>query len=255
MTYVASATENVSREMPLSIESRRPALAEPSKVRATVARSPLFAGLPISAIEDLANRVVVRSVPAGSTIVKQDDRGDALFLIVTGRVKSVMYGNNGREVVLGTHRAGDSFGELSVVDGDPRSSSCLAIEPCMLLVLSRDSLFSHITTYPQTGLNMMSELAKRVRRADETIAQLALCDVNERLIHKLIALAKEEGTATPEGLMVPRLPTQQELASMVGSCRETISRAFNQLVKSGAIISRGRALVVTPHLMETAKAA
>ena len=104
--------------------------------------------------------------------------------------------------------------------------------------------------HPQTALNMMSELAKRVRKANETIAQLALYDVNERLVHQLVTLAKEDGQDTAEGVLVRRRPTQQELANMVGSCRETISRAFNQLVRNGAIISRGRTMIVTAQLLQ-----
>jgi CRP-like cAMP-binding protein len=98
-------------------------------------------------------------------------------------------------------------------------------------------------------------MAKRLRRADQTIAQLALCDVNERLVWQLVTLAREEGVNSPEGLLVRRRPTQQELANMIGSCRETISRAFNQLARDGLIIPRGRAMVVTPALMaQVAKA-
>jgi CRP-like cAMP-binding protein len=92
-------------------------------------------------------------------------------------------------------------------------------------------------------------MARRLRRADDSIAQLALCDVNERLIRRLVSLAEEEGTESPEGVLVRRRPTQQELANMIGSCRETISRAFNQLARDGMIIPRGRSLVVTPALM------
>ena len=82
------------------------------------------------------------------------------------------------------------------------------------------------------------------------IAQLALCDVNERLIHRLVGLARDEGVNSPEGLVVRRRPTQQELANMIGSCRETISRAYNQLARDGLIIARGRSLVVTQGLID-----
>jgi CRP-like cAMP-binding protein len=112
---------------------------------------------------------------------------------------------------------------------------------------------AHMQSHPRTAINMMSEMARRLRRADETIAQLALCDVNERLIHRLVGLAREEGATAPDGLLVRRRPTQQELANMIGSCRETISRAFNQLARDGLIIPRGRSLVVTPALIERAE--
>ncbi len=219
-------------------------------IRAAIARAPLFAALPIAAIEDLTSRVTVRRVAAQETVVSQDEAGDSMFVIASGRVKVVIFGENGREVTLSILRAGDAFGEMSLFDGQSRSADCIALEPAALLVLSRDDLLRHIASHPRTALNLMGEMASRLRRADEAIAQLALCDVNERLIRRLASLAREEGTQGPEGLLVRRRPTQQELANMIGSCRETISRAFNQLARDGLIIPRGRTLIVTPALLD-----
>jgi CRP/FNR family cyclic AMP-dependent transcriptional regulator len=226
---------------------------DPARIRAAIARATLFAALPISAIEDLTGRVQVRRVPVNSAVVTQDEPGDSMFVIMSGRVKVVIFGESGREVTLSILRPGDSFGEMSLFDGAVRSANCVAIEPTTLLVLSREDLMKHMQTHPRTSLNLLGEMARRLRRADETIAQLALCDVNERLIHRLVGLAREEGSESPDGLVVRRRPTQQELANMIGSCRETISRAFNQLARDGLIIPKGRSLVVTPQLIEKAE--
>ena len=220
---------------PVRIPDPRVAGEDPARIRATIARAPLFAALPISAIEDLTARVSVRKVSVGAAVVAQDEPGDAMFVIMSGRVKVVIFGESGREVTLSILRTGDSFGEMS------------------LFVLTRDDLMRHIQAHARTAINLVSEMARRLRRADETIAQLALCDVNERLIHRLVGLAREEGASGPDGLVVRRRPTQQELANMIGSCRETISRAFNQLARDGLIIPRGRSLVVTPALIEKAE--
>jgi CRP-like cAMP-binding protein len=231
-----------------------PPLDEPARIRASIARAPLFAALPPAAVDDLAARMSVRRVAAQGTVVSQDEPGDAMFLIMSGRVKVVIFGENGREVTLSLLRPGDGFGEMSLFDGKARSANCIAMEPTALLVLSREDLLRHIAAYPRTALNLLGEMADRLRRADESIAQLALCDVNERLVYRLIALAREEGAEAPEGMMVRRRPTQQELANMIGSCRETISRAFNQLARDGLIIPRGRALVVTRALLDKSSA-
>ena len=222
---------------------------DPARIRATIARAPLFHALQIPAIEDLTQRVTVRRVSVHSTVVSQDEPGESMFVIMSGRVKVVIFGENGREVTLSILRPGDSFGEMSLFDGESRSANCIAIEPTTLLVLGREDLLRHLSNHPRTALNLLGEMARRLRRADESIAQLALCDVNERLIYRLVNLAKEEGTESPEGVLVRRRPTQQELANMIGSCRETISRAFNQLARDGLIIPRGRALVVTRALI------
>lgn len=226
---------------------------DPARIRATIARSPLFIALPISAIEDLTSRVVVRRVSAGAAVVSQDEAGDSLFVIMSGRVKVVIFGESGREVTLSLLRSGESFGEMALFDESPRSANCVAVEPTTLLVLSREDLMRHVQAHPRTAMNLLGEMARRLRRADQTIAQLALCDVNERLIYRLVGLAREEGSQGPDGLVVRRRPTQQELANMIGSCRETISRAFNQLARDGLIIPRGRSLVVTPSLIERAE--
>jgi len=228
---------------------------EPARIRASIARAPMFQSLPLHAIEDLTGRVAVRRVRAHGVVVSQDEPGDALFIIMSGRVKVVIFGENGREVTLSLLRPGDAFGEISLFDGSPRSANCIALEPTVLLILSREDLLAHISSYPQTALNLLGEMANRLRRADDSIAQLALCDVHERLIRRLISLAREDGSETPEGLMLRRRPTQQELANMIGSCRETISRAFNQLAREGLIVPRGRQLLVTASLIATTEAA
>lgn len=227
---------------------------EPARIRATIAKAPLFTSLPPAAVDDLTQRIAVRRVSAHGTVVSQDEPGDAMFIIMSGRVKVVLFGENGREVTLSILRPCDGFGEMSLFDGKARSANCIAMEPTALLVLSREDLLRHIGAHPRTALNLLGEMADRLRRADESIAQLALCDVNERLVHRLISLAREEGTEAPEGLMVRRRPTQQELANMIGSCRETISRAFNQLARDGMIIPRGRSLVVTRALLDKVSA-
>jgi CRP/FNR family cyclic AMP-dependent transcriptional regulator len=226
---------------------------EPTRIRAALSRAPIFASLPAAAIEELAGRVQLRRFGAGRTVVSEDDAGDSLFLVMSGRVKAVIFGETGREVTLAILRPGEAFGEVSLFDGRTRSASCVAIEPTHLIVLERNVVLDLIASHPRAAMNLLGEMAARLRRADEAIAQLALCDVNQRLVRRLVSLAAEEGSATPEGVLVRRRPTQQELANMVGSCRETISRAFNQLARDGLIIPRGRAMVVTSELIEKAR--
>jgi CRP-like cAMP-binding protein len=221
-----------------------------ARIRTALARAPLFSSLPAPAVDDLTGRATLRKVPTQGRIGAQDEPGEAMYLVLSGRVKVVIFGENGREVTLSLLRPGDAFGEIALFDGKARSASCIAMEPTAVLVLAREDLMRHLVTYPRTALNLLGEMATRLRRADESIAQLALCDVHERLIHRLVSLAVDEGIEAPEGRLVRRRPTQQELANMIGACRETISRMFNQLAREGLIIARGRALVVTRELIE-----
>lgn len=225
---------------------------EQARIRASIAKVTVFKDLVPSAVEDLARRVQVRRTPGGGSILAQDEAGDALFIIMSGRVKVVMFGDNGREVTLAVLRPGDIFGEMSLFDGRARSANVVALEPATTLGLSREDLLRHMASYPQTALNLLGEMSRRLRRADETIAELALCDVQDRLIRRLIALANEDASELPEGMLIRRRPTQQDLANMVGACRETISRTFNSLARKGLIIPKGRSLVVTKRLVSMA---
>jgi CRP-like cAMP-binding protein len=139
---------------------------------------------------------------------------------------------------------------MSLLDSGKRSANVVAIDDATVLALTREAFVAHLKAHPQTAMNMLGELTRRLRRADETIANLALHDVESRLTRTLERLAREDGEATEAGLLLRRRPTQQDLANMVGSCRETISRTFTSMIKRGLLVPRGRALVLTRALLE-----
>jgi CRP-like cAMP-binding protein len=242
---------NARAAAPLSAQTS-PVADDPKldRYRALVAQSPLFRGASPTALDDLVRRLQVRSRPAGSLIVAQDEPGDAMFLIAQGRVKVALFGENGRELTLSLLSPGDFFGEMSLIDSRPRSANVVALDDTIVLALTRDAFRAHLQAHPQTSLNIITELTARLRRADETIANLALHDVESRLVRTLERLAREDGEATEAGLILRRRPTQQDLANMVGSCRETISRTFTSMVKRGLLVPRGRALVLTRQLLD-----
>src|SRR5688572_5245650 len=142
---------------------------EQARIRATLARVAIFRDLPQTAIDDLARRVSVKRVPGGSAIFAQEEAGDALYVILSGRVKIVMVGESGREVTLAVLRPADIFGEMSLFDAKPRSASVIALEPTAALSLSRDDLVKHIAGNPSTAMKLLAEMSRRLRRADETI--------------------------------------------------------------------------------------
>ncbi len=224
------------------------------RYRNLLSQTSLFRGVAPEALDDVARRVQVKTRPAASTIVAQDETGDAMFVLVSGRAKVVLFGENGRELMLRALEPGDAFGEMALIDDRPRSANVVAVDDVTMLVLERDALAQHLAAHPRTAFNLMSELSARLRQADETIANLALFDVEARLARTLERLATEvtHPQRSDEGLVLARRPTQQELANMVGSCRETISRTFTSLVKRGLLVPRGRALLITPALLRRA---
>lgn len=231
----------------LPVESRM------ERYRQVLSQCAMFRGLPTAALEDVARRVQIRSGAAGTLLVAQDEPGDALFIVFQGKCKVVLFGDNGREVTLALLRPGEVFGELSLLDGSPRSANVVAQVDSQVLALTRDAFVAHLRAWPQTAMNLMGEMARRLRRADEAIVGLALQDVESRLRRTLAHLAREEGDVSVEGgLLLRRRPTQQELANMVGSSRETVSRTFASLIRRGLLLPRGRTLVLTERMLRGA---
>ncbi len=196
-------------------------------------------------LERIAALLAPREVKRDVQIVAQDEPGDSMFVIARGRVKVVLFGDNGREVILTMLRVGDFFGEMALLDDLPRSAHVIAQEDSTLLILTRDQFVEHIQNSPSTALNVMAELSRRLRRADEIIGNLVTLDVYGRVAHILIDLAKRDGEAMDEGILIRERPTQQEIASMIGTSRETVSRVLAEFQRRGFVEMRGREIVLS----------
>lgn len=186
-----------------------------------------------------------REVRRDAQIVAQDEPGDSMFLIARGRVKVVLFGDGGREVILNFLKVGDFFGEMALIDDLPRSANVIAVEDSTVLILKRDQFVEHIRNSPSTALNVMAELSRRLRRADEVIGNLATLDVYGRVAHIIIDLAKRDGETVEGGILIRERPTQQEIASMIGTSRETVSRVLSEFQRRGFLEMKGRELLLS----------
>ncbi len=205
----------------------------------------IFADLDAASVAALERLADVRDYPDGGVVVSQEDTGDALFVLVRGKVKVVLYGESGREIILSIFKVpGDFFGEMSLLDNEPRSASVIAAEASRLVVLSRKDFQAHIESHPRTALRVLTELSRRLRRADAVIGNLALLDVYGRLAGKLRELAAAEGEESDDGIVLRQRPTQAEIAAMIGTSRETVSRALSDLARRGYIVMTGKRLVL-----------
>ena len=209
----------------------------------------LFANVPDEELDILSGKLVERDVPKDVNIVARDEPGDSMYIILKGRMKVVIHGDNGREVILTILKAGDFFGEMSLLDDLPRSANVVAHEDAKLLVLKRNQFVEHITQSANTGLNIMAELSRRLRRADELISNLALLDVYSRVAHIMIDMAKRDGEEVEEGILIRERPTQQDIASMIGTSRETVSRVLSEFQRRGFVEMRGREILLSRKFM------
>jgi len=160
-------------------------------------------------------------------------------------VKISRTGRDGREVIVAVLREGNFFGEMSLIDGQPRSATATAQQASRLLVLDREHFQRHVLAHQRMVIKLLRELSKRIRSANQAIENLALGSVYDRLFHLLGHLGRRAPLKDGMG-MVERAPTHQELAEMVGTSRETVTRTLTQMEKAGLISVHRRRVTLLP---------
>ncbi len=206
---------------------------------AVLQKVPLFGGLGPVELERVADVSRERSYPKNSVILFEDDPGDALYVVAQGQVKVVLIGEDGREVILSVLGEGEFFGEMALIDDEPRSAHVIAMEDSSLLVLRREDFQEILRQQPSIALALLRELTRRLRRVDDKVGSLVLLDVNGRVARLLLELADEAGSDR-----IARRLTHHTIAQMIGSSRETVSRTMRELADKGYIEVSRRDIVI-----------
>lgn len=201
---------------------------------------PLFSELKEQKLRALSEAANFHRYPKNSMIVLAQEEGNTLFIISKGRVKVSIQSEDGREIVLSILGAGEFFGEMSLLDGRPRSATVVALEDTEALVLRRADFLRLIERFPQISIRLLEELTTRLRKTDRKIESLALMDVTGRIVSTLLQLAEDEGIQGVEGILIRNRPTHQMLANMSGTTRETVSRTLKRLENEGYIACTSR---------------
>lgn len=191
----------------------------------------------------IAQRGGVRSYPAHAVLVSEDDRSDALYILLSGRVKAYGADEDGREIVYGTQGAGEYFGELTL-DGGPRSASVMTLEPTTCAVVPGAEVRELLAGQPDFALHLVMKLIGLLRASTAQVKSLALEDVYGRIARLLRTLAREEDGV----LRVPDKLTQQDIAERVGSSREMVSRILKPLQEGGYVELRDGHIVLLKKL-------
>jgi CRP-like cAMP-binding protein len=209
---------------------------------------PLFAHLGPDEVQALANLCRERKYSKGSVVVAQGNPGDAMFLISEGQLKVAVFAEDGREVILSVLGGAGFFGEMALLDDEPRSAHVIAMTDATLLQLRREDFRTRLRASPELGIALLRELSTRLRRADQTIASMALLDVTGRIAHLLLEMARTEG-----GDRITRKLTHATIAQMVGASRETVSRTMRSLAVEGTItVSRREIILKNPDRLRAA---
>lgn len=205
---------------------------------------PLFSSLKNEELEAINMVSIVKKFQKDQIILLENEDGDSLFTITKGKVKVTTFSEHGKEVIFSILYDGDFFGDMSLLDGKPRSASVVAIEDSEVRMIRRPDFVRLLDQHPGIALKLLEELTSRLRKADERIESLALLDVTGRIAGTLLQLAKEKCSSTLRGIVIRSRPTHQELANMAGTTRETVTRILKQLEQKNYIIISGKDITI-----------
>ena len=195
----------------------------------------------------IADKMVAKHFENGNYIFLEDSEGEQCFFVLEGSVKVTRLSKDGREVILAMLNEGDFFGEMSLLDGESRSANVIALEKTKVLTLDRNDFIEVVNDYPQIAVQLLKELARRLRKSDRQIASLSLSDAEKRIALCIIRFADEQGVIQNGKVSIPKTPIQQDIANMAGTSRETVSRALGLLEKEDLIERNGRELMILDY--------
>jgi len=207
---------------------------------------PIFAELTDPDIASLSKLATRRRYPKDTVVFFENEEGDFFFMILEGRIKVTILGDDGREIILSVLSAGDFFGEMALLDNEPRSATAIAIEESELLSLHRTDFQNVISDNKAIMSALIKILTARLRRANHQISTLALLDVYGRVARVMLDMAKEEGKRLKDGRIAFRRATHQEIANRIGTTRETVTRMLKDLERHGLIRVEGKEIVLQP---------
>lgn len=210
-----------------------------------IRKAPLFSALDDEAAHSLRESMVTLKLNKGQVLFKEGQEGDRLYVVVHGKIKLGTTSADGRENLLSILGPGEMFGELSLFDPEPRTSTATAVTDARLVSLAHDAVIGLVTSHPQTSLELLRRLAQRLRKSNEILADLVFADVPGRVAKAIMDLGERFGVQKEDGLHVNHDLTQEELAQLVGASRETVNKALADFAARGWVKLEPRAVLVT----------
>jgi CRP/FNR family cyclic AMP-dependent transcriptional regulator len=190
-------------------------------------------------LEHLSGLLREKRYSKGEVIFHQGDVGTALFIVRRGEVAIRLSSSEGREVILSLLGRSESFGELALLDGEPRSTDAVAREETYLLSLHQEDFRRYLSERPQVAMGLLAVLSRMVRRVTQLVHDSAFLDARARLARVLLDRARTQGQSSPEGkILIPKL-TQAELANLCGVTRESANKWLRFYVREGLLSYEG----------------
>lgn len=195
-------------------------------------------------MKELSRRIPDTLYQRGQILYTPKERSEVLFMLKKGRVRIYRLGHDGREFTLSVVGSGTVFGEMSLTAQRLENAYAEAMEPVVVCKMRRLDLERLVLEKPQVGLKVMSVLSERLSLAEDRMEDIALKEVPARLANFIVQLIESEGVVTSEGYKVPTRYTHRQLATMIGSKRETVTKAFSLLQRAGVVQLKRRRIHV-----------
>ncbi len=204
----------------------------------------LFKDLSEDDIDELARQTTLKRFPKNSILVNEGDETDSLYIIESGKIKIYVGDEEGKELILTLHGPGDYFGEISLLDGAPRSASAMTLEESKLYIIKKRQFEAFLRSDPEICMRVMRGLTLRLRELTDSVRDLALIDVYGRIAKKLTSMANDEDGE----MVISKKLTHKEIASMIGSSREMVSRIMKELSRGGYIIVEKDRMIINKKM-------
>jgi len=217
-----------------SFRSKRLLPMQPHEI---IKQIPIFKTLSDSDLNDLVGSLRLKPLKQGQTLFWKGDEGTALYIVKKGTIKIVLPSAEGDEIIVTMFSEGDFFGEMSLLDGEPRSADAVAIEPSEVFILSRNNFLSFLQSNVNAIESILSLLSKRLRKTDGMLEDTCFLNISARLAKKLTELAESHGRTKGSQVLIDLSLTQKELGDMVGATRESVNKELKALREQGLIIT------------------
>ena len=206
---------------------------------------PIFAQLNDHFLQEISEIAIEKKFRKGTVIFMEGERGEAVFFIKTGKVKISKLSSDGRELILNIYGSGDVFAEVTLFNDVSYPATAEVIEDVTVWMILNERMEEMVKKNSELALQYIKILNKRLFGAQQKLKHMALNDTYVRTAQALIKLAHEHGNEK-NGLIELQMPiSRQELANLIGTARETVSRALSQFKKEGSVEIKGKRIIIT----------
>jgi len=217
-------------------------------------RFALFAELDDRELASIAAVAKTRRYAKDDVIFHADESGDVFCLIKEGQVKVTMISPEGKEIILSLLGTGEFFGEMALIEDEPRSATVVATEALELVTIWRSDFLQILAENFSITKKVLMEMSHRLRNASNRIESLATMDVYGRLARFFLDLAREQGKSLDNGYVAVTRPTHQAIANMIGTSRETVSRLIHDLMRQNLLLSEGKTIYLRKSALDQFRA-